>query len=57
MWKIQLTITINFIFLKGDNDEECLMHLKSENIKIMMNGEVHEVTEELLNHCKIDIKT
>ena len=47
MRKIQLTITINFIFLKDDNDEECLMHLKSENIKIIMNGEIDEVTEEL----------
>ena len=27
-WKIQLTITINFIFSKDDNDEECVMSKK-----------------------------
>ena len=33
--KIQLTITINFIFSKG-TDEECIMHLESDNIEIMI---------------------
>ena len=30
-WKIQLTIAINFMSSK-DNDEECVMHLKSDII-------------------------
>ena len=30
-WKIQLTITINFISSKGDNDEDHVMHSKSDN--------------------------
>ena len=41
--KIQLAISINFISSKDDDDddddddgEECKMHSKSDNIKIMM---------------------
>ena len=30
-WKIQLTITINFISSKGDNDQDHVMHSKSDN--------------------------
>ena len=30
-WKIQLTITINFISSKGDSDEDHVMHSKSDN--------------------------
>ena len=30
-WKIQLTITINFISSKRDNDEDHVMHSKSDN--------------------------
>ena len=44
-WKIQLTITINFISSKGDNDEERLIHSKSDNIEIMINDEADEVIE------------
>ena len=33
-WKIQLTVVINFISSK-DIDKECVMHSKSDNIKIM----------------------
>ena len=36
MWKIQLGITVNTISSK-DNDEECVMHSKSDNIEIMIN--------------------
>ena len=32
-WKIQLTIPINFISSKYD--EECVMHLKNDNIEFM----------------------
>ena len=47
--KIQLTITINFISSKNDNDEECVMHSKSDNIEILINDEADEVIAEL---CK-----
>ena len=46
-WKIQLTITINFVSSKDDNDKECLMHSESDNIEITINDESDEVIEEL----------
>ena len=46
MWKIQLTLAINFISLK-DNDEERVIHSKSDNIEIMINDKADEVIEEL----------
>ena len=55
-WKIQLTITINFIFSEDDNDEEHIMHSKSDNIEIMISDEVNEVIKQFLIHLKIDIK-
>ena len=51
MWKVQLTIAINFIFSK-DNDEESVMHSKSDNIKIMINDRTDEVIEELLKSLR-----
>ena len=45
--KIDLTIAINFISSEDDNDEEHVMHSKSDKIEIMTNDEAHEVTEEL----------
>ena len=50
-WKIQLTITNNFISSKN-NDEECVMHSKSDNIEIMMNDRADEVTEKLFDSLK-----
>ena len=44
-WKIQLTIKINFISSKYDNDGEHEMHSKSDNIEIMMNDEADEIIE------------
>ena len=41
-WKIQLTITINLIS-SLDNDEERVMHSKSDNIEIMLSDEADEV--------------
>ena len=41
-WKIQFTIGINFIS-SIDKDEEHIMHSKSDNIEIMINGEADEV--------------
>ena len=45
--KIQLTIRIIFISSKDDNDKECVMHLKSDNIETMINDDADEVIEEL----------
>ena len=35
--KIQLTKTINFFSSEDDNDEERVMHLKKDNIEIMIH--------------------
>ena len=32
-----------------DNDEECVMHSKSENIEIMIKDEADEVIKELFD--------
>ena len=48
MEKIQLTITNNFIS-SIDNDEECVMHSKSDNIEIMINDEADKVIKELFD--------
>ena len=45
-WKFQLTIAINFISSK-DNDEERVMHSKNDNIEIMINDKAGENIEEL----------
>ena len=51
-WKIQLTMSINFISSK-DSDETRNMHTKSDNIEIMMGSETHDIIDELLNlFCK-----
>ena len=50
--KVQLTIAINFVFSK-DNDEEHVIHLKRTNIKIMINDKADEV---FFNHFFLDIK-
>ena len=49
--KIQLTIANNFI-LSIDNDEERIMHSKSDSIEIIINNEA----DKFLIHLKIDIK-
>ena len=41
-WKIQLTIANNFISF-ADNDEERVMHSKSNDIELMLNDEADEV--------------
>ena len=55
-WNIQLTTTINFISSKDDNDEDHVMHSKSDNIEIMISDEADEVIKNFLVHLKIDIK-
>ena len=47
VWKIQLTVIINFIFSKPDSDETGTMRTKSDNIEIMIGSERNEVIEEL----------
>ena len=44
--KIQLVITINFIFSK-DTDEEHAKHSKGDNIELMIYDNADEVIEEL----------
>ena len=46
-WKIQLTIAINLMSLKN-NDEERVMHSNSDNIEIMINDKADEVIEDYL---------
>ena len=40
----------------NDDDEERLMHSKSNIIEIMINDEAHEVIKNFLIHLKIDIE-
>ena len=56
MWKIPLKITINFISSEDNNDEEHVMHSKSDNIEIMISGEADKVVKNFTIHFKIDIK-
>ena len=60
MWKIQLTIAINLISSK-DNDEERVMHSKSDNLEITTYDKTDEVNEEpvgsRLNRYQIRLNT
>ena len=47
-WKIQLTMTINFICSK-DSDETRTMHTKSDDIEVMIGNETDEIIEELFD--------
>ena len=47
-WKIQLTMAINYIYLK-DAKEERVLHSKSENLKFTSYNDVNEVADELFN--------
>ena len=59
-WKNQLTIAINFMSSK-DNDEERVMHSKNDNIKVMINNKTDEVIEKLfqslLSRNEIGLRT
>ena len=44
-WKTQFTIAINVISSK-DNDEEFVMHSKSDNIELAIYDNADEVIEE-----------
>ena len=47
MWKTQLTIATNFTSSK-DNDEENVMHSKSDKKEVKTNDKADEVIEKLL---------
>ena len=47
-WKIQLTIAINFLSSK-DNNEKRNMHSKSNNKKVMIGNETNEIIQELFD--------
>ena len=49
-WKIQLTMTINFIS-SNDSDETRTMRAKSNNVEIMMGSE----TDEIINPFSTDL--
>ena len=59
-WKNQLTIAINFMSSK-DNDEERVMHSKNDNIKVTINNKTDEVIEKLfqslLSRNEIGLRT
>ena len=48
-WKIHLTITINLISSKDDNDEGDVVHSQRDNIEIMISDEADEVFDSLKN--------
>ena len=48
---MELAIAINFVS-SIDNDEEHVMHLKSDGIQIMINDEAEEVIKELFDSLK-----
>ena len=48
-WKIQLTMSINFISSK-DSGETRNMHTKSDNIDIIMRSETNDIIEELCEY-------
>ena len=54
--KIQLKIAINFMSSK-DNNEECVMHSKSENVKIMINDKEDKVIEEHFQSLQVGLET
>ena len=60
MWKTKLTIAINFMSSK-DNDEDRVVHSKSDNVEMMINYEDDEVIEErfqsLLSSYQIGLET
>ena len=46
IWEIQLKIEMNFISLKDDNVEECVMHSESDKIKVMISDDADEVIKK-----------
>ena len=55
-WKIQLTIANNFIS-SINNDEERVMHSKSDNMDIMINDETDELLDSLKKRYQNDLES
>ena len=49
--EIQLTVANNFIS-SLDNNEECVIHSKSDNIEIIINVEAVKIIKELFDLIK-----
>ena len=45
-WKTQLTI-VNSYISTIDNNEQCVMHSKNDNMEIIINDEEYEVIKQL----------
>ena len=59
-WKIQLTIAIKFIISSKDTSEECIIHLKSDNMEILFvnaNEAIGELFESLLSRYQTRLET
>ena len=60
MWKVQLTIAINFISSK-DADEESVMFSKSNNAELMTSDHVNDIVDKLfkplLSSYQSDLET
>ena len=54
-WKVQLTMTINFISSK-DTDCKGVLHSKSDNIEIMVYDKVDKVIEKHFDSLFLNIK-
>ena len=54
-WKIQLTVSINFIS-SNDSGETRNLRTKSNNIEIMIDNETDEIIEELFESLCRNIK-
>ena len=46
-WKIQLTAQINFISLRPDSNETCVMHTRSDNEEFINGSDTDEIIKEL----------
>ena len=46
-WKLQLTVEINFIFLKPDSDETHIINTRSDNAEIMNGSDTDEIIERI----------
>ena len=48
--------TSSKLYVSKDNDEECVMHSKSDNIEIMIKYKADEVIEHYFSHFYLDIE-
>ena len=50
-WKIQVTMTINFVSSKDSNDIRT-MHTKCSNVKVMMGSETDEIIKDFFKSSR-----